>query len=265
MWEQNIGSDSWHSKRYQDASIAIVKAQHPTWNSTAVQAEAKKQFETAALQWMVTTLNTVTALRPKARWGYYGIPQGYAEPCAAPSSQTAPLCGYRCPILGDVWRAQNDRMQPLFDASTAMFPSIYLPPQRSPDYTARNLDYVQGTIQEAQRLAKKGQPTLPFAWAMYHDQSSLLLPDDLNAELAGPALLGLEGVVLWGDPPAFKDAAAYDKYLDATLGPMALKVHNDACACATAHCSGHGRCVNNTSPCVCDAGYTGATCSSHAV
>lgn len=80
--------------RYQDASIAIVKADHPTWNETAVVEEAKRQFETAALQWFVESLQTCVALRPKAMWGYYGIPLGYDMPCAAPGSQTDPKCGY---------------------------------------------------------------------------------------------------------------------------------------------------------------------------
>ena len=80
--------------RYQDAYIAIVKADHPTWNETAVVEEAKRQFETAALQWFVESLQTCVALRPKAMWGYYGIPLGYDMPCAAPGSQTDPKCGY---------------------------------------------------------------------------------------------------------------------------------------------------------------------------
>lgn len=43
--------------------------------------------------------------------------------------------------------------------------------QRSPEYKARNRDYVVSTTVEALRLARKGQPVRPFAWAMYHDKS----------------------------------------------------------------------------------------------
>ena len=74
-------------------------------------------------------------------------------------------------MVSNMWRAQNDRMQPLFDASTGLFPSVYLDPRRSPEFTARNRDYVVSTTQEALRLARKGQPVRSFAWAMYHDQS----------------------------------------------------------------------------------------------
>lgn len=88
-----------------------------------------------------------------------------AVPCADPSSQTAPKCGYRFPGTGDVWRAQNDRLLPLYEASTALFPSVYLSPNRSPAWTARNIDYVHGVTEESLRLATKGQPVRPFAWS----------------------------------------------------------------------------------------------------
>eukprot|EP00038_Savillea_parva_P009491 m.183874 g.183874 ORF g.183874 m.183874 type:complete len:412 (-) comp15961_c0_seq1:238-1473(-) len=263
IWEQNTSPDNWHGKRYQDASIALVKQQHPTWNNTAVEAAAKEAFEKAGLEWFVTTLTTCIALRPKAKWGYYGIPQGYSDPCAAPFSKTEPKCGYNFPGMGDVWRAQNDRMMPLYEASTAIFPSVYLPPDRSPAYTARNIDYVRGTTLEAMRLATKGQPVRPFAWSQYHDQSSMLEPTDLHIDLATPGDAGADSVVLWGAPESFKIQSKFDAYLNSTLGPMALEIKQQACACSQAMCSGHGECVNASSACQCFEGYTGPNCTQH--
>ena len=72
VWIQNIGSGGWHSKAYQNLSYVLVEQQHPTWNVSQIYAEAKKQFETAALNWMVQTLRAVKKLRPNVKTGFYG-------------------------------------------------------------------------------------------------------------------------------------------------------------------------------------------------
>ena len=69
------------------------------------------------------------------------------------------------------------------------------------------------------------------------------------------------------------------KLIDEQVGPLALSVIQRATACATAHCSDHGRCASlggnvrdggrtgggaATPPaCVCDDGWSGAQCGQH--
>ena len=103
IWENNDtpASINWHSKRYQDYSIALVKAKHPGWSEAQLDVQAKKEFEAAgecssqcllyvhklfsrrlllydivrtAMEIFVKTLNVASATRPKALWGYYGTP-----------------------------------------------------------------------------------------------------------------------------------------------------------------------------------------------
>ena len=65
VWDFNTGSGSWHSVRYQNYSIELVMKQHPTWPKTQVIAEAKKEFEAAATEFFVQTLETCRRMRPK--------------------------------------------------------------------------------------------------------------------------------------------------------------------------------------------------------
>jgi hypothetical protein len=58
----------------QAASVALVRQQHPTWARERQEAQAKNDFQAAALKFIVTTMETVKRIRPKARWGYYMWP-----------------------------------------------------------------------------------------------------------------------------------------------------------------------------------------------
>ena len=67
VWELNTGSGDWHSVRYQNYSIHLVQKEHPEWPKEQIVAEAKKEFESAATEFFVETLNTCKKLRPKVR------------------------------------------------------------------------------------------------------------------------------------------------------------------------------------------------------
>lgn len=73
IWVENTASAcGYHGACYQEMSIKIVKAEHPGLNATQVAAEAERQFNDAALDWMIQTLRTCREIRPKAKWGFYG-------------------------------------------------------------------------------------------------------------------------------------------------------------------------------------------------
>jgi hyaluronoglucosaminidase len=257
----------YHSRRYQNYSAALVQAAHPEWDHAQVWTQAEKDFQAAAVQFFVATLDLCRALRPNARWGFYGFPNNPYMPCDSLGAH--PQCGYRNPLLGPALRAQNDALAPIFAASSGLYPSIYLPEgTNSSLFNRTNADYIAGVTEEAVRLAAKyspaGTPVRPYAWAFYHDGATLLHPQDMVASLAAPLQAGADGVVLWGYPSAWDRTAEMYEYLNSTLGPDAKELVTAQCACAAAQCSGHGACAGPEGKCRCFAGFSGASCNQSA-
>ena len=56
VWEMNSNTGSWHSVRYQNESIRLVREAHPDWSDERIEATAKKEFETAATEYFVESL-----------------------------------------------------------------------------------------------------------------------------------------------------------------------------------------------------------------
>ena len=97
---------------YKMASEELVRKEHPDWtNKSQIEDEAEKEWNAAAKLFFESTLETAKGLRPKAQWGYYGFPRCYGK------------VGNFC-TNGS--QADNDRLQWLWDASTALYPRIYL-------------------------------------------------------------------------------------------------------------------------------------------
>lgn len=142
------------------------------------------------MAFFVVTLQALSKIRPQARVGYYGYPH----------------MPYWMKNLSEVQRL-NDRDAALYRASSALFPSIYLPYKSGKDATfAQNQDYINRTVAEARRIAASlagGAPVLPYAWHRYHDHEpsglQLLTDQDTALELLHPKQLGARGVVLWGN------------------------------------------------------------------
>ena len=67
VWELNNASlGNWHSENYVNYSIYLEKLKHPDWDDLQVLVEARKEFDAAATNFFVETLNTVKKLRAKA-------------------------------------------------------------------------------------------------------------------------------------------------------------------------------------------------------
>ena len=107
--------------------------------------------------------------------------------------------------------------------------------------------------------------------------------DQLTASVQVPAAMGADGVILWGasaDAHVSGYSQTINGFLKSTAGPLITKCAADRAQCASALCSGHGRCSNydadhpekGCSPpesadsvvCVCDAGFAGAKCDKSA-
>jgi hyaluronoglucosaminidase len=254
VWELNNDSGNWHSIRYQNYSIFLEKQKHPTWSKEQIEAEAKKSFEASASKFFVETLNTCRKMRPKARWGFYGLPMNFYEPCTGSGSDAK--CGYDSP-MGALYRNYSDRQIPIWEASTALYPSIYMPVGHTPD---TNAAYVRSTAKEAVRCAAGKIPVYPFFWNYYHDGKTLLAVGDLVSGMELPYDMKCDGVVFWGSSPELRNTS-FLTYVEKNTGPIAVKFLTPLCQCSKTNCNGHGRCMPSTSTeCQCYRGYTGQHC-----
>lgn len=70
VYRQNFGA----LQPYKDLSIKLVKQQNPNWSKSVIEAEAKRLFSVYGKLFILETLELAKELRPKAKWGYYGLP-----------------------------------------------------------------------------------------------------------------------------------------------------------------------------------------------
>ena len=101
---------------YQTESMAYARKKHPDWSDKQLTALATTEFNEAAKRFLEETLNYATSLRPNGRWGYFGYPQ-----CKG-------ILGYYC---DDMSVQENDDVQWLWDASTALYPNAFYCESRS--------------------------------------------------------------------------------------------------------------------------------------
>ena len=204
-------------------------------------------WNASSLEFMVRTLETAKALRPHARWAFYGM-----VGCAAEWDVAAGRCSAEV-------RARNDALAPLWRAGTALMPSIYsecpygpgprgelplrcLPggPPGHPYGPAANSTEAQRipiSLGEAARVNAAGLPILPYTWPALYTQHCAKSPPaglghcplmrssaDLDAEFRlAQAAAGVTGVIVWGsssDVRNRQDCAEFTQYFNSTLGPL---------------------------------------------
>lgn len=150
LWDRN-----WGPKRiYRALSVAHARQRYPSMSSGQTVTMAKSQFQTAAKSYMAETLGLGVRQRPQYLWGFYLFPNCYNHGWAEP--------GYtgRCPM--EV-QSQNDKLLWLWESSTALYPSVYLPSALGG--TPRVAPYVRNRVQEAMRVA--ALPKRPFTAPVY--------------------------------------------------------------------------------------------------
>jgi hypothetical protein len=98
--------------------------------------------------------------------GFYGLPHKQYWPQ---------------PQLNATQRGWNDMLLPLWEASTALYPSIYLPYESGCNNNPLcqtlklNTAFVDATVGEATRVSKLAgraapKPVIPYAWNLYHPE-----------------------------------------------------------------------------------------------
>jgi hypothetical protein len=268
---------------YHLYSMALVRKQQPAiaGNDTAVEEIAKEQFEAAALRFFVATLRRIRAMRPRALAGYYGFPfttMGGCQDIKWFQPQFPKECGYANPSSA-TWRAANDRMAPIWAASSALYPSTYLqkrsefekrghPQISNASWRAREAVIVGSVVKEAVRLSTTyggGIPVLAFGWGLYwtppaYDTAVVSADMEMwiNAVWQPPHSTG---VVLWGYPNSTVQQTA----MTTITGPALLAAKKATAVCAATLCSGNGWCSDvrrtKTTTCVCRPGWNGAACA----
>ncbi|XP_074054119.1 hyaluronidase-1-like [Macrotis lagotis] len=243
-WEEwrPVWATNWDLKKiYQEHSLDLVREKHPDWHPFQIEEVAKKQFEEAAMKWMVGTLQLGKFLRPRGLWGYYGFPDCYNY-----NFQKANYTG-EC---DQEIRVLNNQLLWLWEQSQALYPSIYLP--RELEGTGNSLPFVRGRLQEAFRVEGKtrnpGRPILPYMQIFYEKTNDFLPLEELENTIGESLAQGTDGIVLWlsGDREQTKESCqAIKDYVDTILGPFILNVTSSAYLCSEALCSGHGKCARH--------------------
>ncbi|KAF5921597.1 hypothetical protein HPG69_012767 [Diceros bicornis minor] len=229
LWAGNWG----HRQAYPAALWAWAQRLFPHLDPQEQLHKAQTGFEQAARALMEDTLQLGQALQPCGPWGFYyfpacgngwhGMPSNYTGHCHAATL------------------ACNTQLHWLWAASSALFPSIYLPPRLPPTHHQAF---------EAFRVALAGHPhplpVLAYARLTHWSSGRFLSQDDLVQTMGVGAALGAAGVVLWGGL-SFSSSEEecwrlYD-YLVVTLGPYVINVTRAAMACSHQRCHGQGRCA----------------------
>ncbi|XP_047705635.1 hyaluronidase-3 [Prionailurus viverrinus] len=241
-WEEwcPLWAGNWGRRRaYQEASWAWAQRIFPHLNPQEQLHKARAGFEQAARALMEDTLRLGQALKPHGFWGFYRFPA-----CGNGWHGTAfNYTGHCHPAT----LARNTQLHWLWAASSALFPSIYLPPKLPPIH---HQAFVRYRLEEAFRVALVGHPhplpVLAYARLTYRHSGRFLSQDDLVQTIGVTAALGAAGVVLWGD---LSFSSSEEKcwhlhdYLVGTLGPYVINVTRAAITCSHQRCHGHGRCA----------------------
>ncbi|XP_068951759.1 hyaluronidase-3 [Petaurus breviceps papuanus] len=240
-WEEwhPLWSRNWGPRRiYRKASWAWAQQQWPDLPPRQQRLEARAAFEWAARALMEGTLQLAQALRPRGLWGFYRFPL-----CRSPWWGRHNYTG-KCQMAD---RAYNDRLRWLWEASSALFPSIYLPPGLPQIYRK---SYTRHRLEEAFRVAQFGHPhplpVLAYTRLTHLGSGQFLSQNDLVQTIGVSVALGVEGVVLWGDlsfSSSGEQCRLLQSYLSAILGPYLNNVTRAAQACSQQLCHGNGRCA----------------------
>ncbi|KAI7811890.1 hyaluronidase PH-20 precursor [Triplophysa rosa] len=230
---------------YKDLSINYTLKHNSSLNTQQAGSKAKQQFQEAARGYMEETLTLGVALRPQYLWGYYLFPDCYNY-----DFEDENYTG----VCSEHTKQLNNELFWLWETSTALYPSAYLPTSTSGSKKAAL--FVRHQVQEAVRVA--GLSKHPYAAPVYvylrpllRDQRELYMNEiDLVSSIGESAALGAAGSVLWGASADFTNKAsceALSAYLSDTLNPYIANVTTAAHFCSKGLCHGNGRCVRKNS------------------
>lgn len=198
----------WASDEAKEMSRTQARQRHPERPPSDIERIARADYELGARTLLETTLRECRAIRPLVRWGFYGWP----DPQFAP---------------------HLERLQWLWDASTAFFPVCYVVYKSAADGQhqkgaappAEYTDDTRSKVEICRRVAGPGKPVIAAVWVRYHEINSVLggqflEPPDLQTMFATPLAAGADGFVFWDVLDTPEMLARYRSYLAANLAPL---------------------------------------------
>ncbi|KAM3842752.1 hyaluronidase-3 [Diretmus argenteus] len=242
LWKRNFGTKAEYRRRSQ----SLVRRERPELSEREVRSAARREFENGARGFMVETLRLGVRLRPKGLWGFYGLPACFNDHKRDEDGGYSGTCHPGT-------RRQNDQLSWLWQRSTALYPSIYLPRELSGSGDAALM--VRHRLLEALRTASvwrhgnttnRSTPVLPYARLAFTHTLHFLNKTDLENTLGESAALGAAGVVLWGERRFSKSKAQcllLRNYVRSVLGPYVRSLKSDTQRCSLQRCYGNGRCA----------------------
>ncbi|KHJ90721.1 hyaluronoglucosaminidase, partial [Oesophagostomum dentatum] len=275
-WRPLFDQNGYGSKQvFQNESIGQIKRDNAILLDNQVKELAAKAFNESAREFFLKTIQEAKNLRPKAKWGFYGFP--YCNYNAGKE-----IGDYEC---SKQYRDWNDRMSFLFNASDALYPSIYLGFNATSEQRVR---YIHAIINEARRISRKYKPPLPiYAYTKIEYDPLKKLNDfydknDLCASITQPANMGVDGIIFWSASANMTQRCQYiKKYMErwnwksTSTFSLVKKIKEEHDLCRRQRCREHGKCIlsHNTTctvpfalphgdcSCDCDYGYEGEYCS----
>uniref|UniRef100_A0A914UJY4 Hyaluronidase n=1 Tax=Plectus sambesii TaxID=2011161 RepID=A0A914UJY4_9BILA len=265
LWGTNWGK----KKVYKKLSEEYARSRYPHLSKKSSRLRAVTDFNKAARNLMIQTIRFAIELRPFAKWGFYGFP--YCDKDAGKNGK-----------CNQGYRQFNNRMQWLFDASVAVYPSIYLTPGQLESPQTDRHTYVQAIIEETIRVTKLNKRPFftytKFAYHPYTNDMEFYKKDDLCSTLKQTADMGGSGIVVWSSSHSTSSAENcrhIAEYVDSQFGPYASVVTQEAQMCANQRCFQHGVCrmeaqltctlvsLFSQYRCDCDENFRGFFCERH--
>ncbi|XP_033880249.3 hyaluronidase PH-20-like [Acipenser ruthenus] len=227
---------------YRRYSTALVQQRGLTLTFEKAYHVAKDEFEQAATSYFKNSLKLGKTLKHKRVWGYYLFPECYNYDY----NQTINYTG-RCP---DIEIERNNKLQWLWNESTALYPSIYL--EIILKASSKALLFVRHRLQEAMRVAMLPNPSysLPvyaYTQAAFKDNNTEYLSEIDYVHTFGEAVaLGVSGIVQWGSQNFTKSmdtCVALRSHIEKTLNPYILNITTATKLCSATLCKNKGRCI----------------------
>ncbi|KAI4883095.1 hypothetical protein NFI96_011973 [Prochilodus magdalenae] len=238
LWSRNFGV----KQIYQKLSKELVRQKHPEMSEIKVTLTAAMEFEQAAKNIMEETLQLGLREHPNGLWGFYGFPNCYNYNGIKEKGYTG-----QCKA---VTKYMNDRLDFLWQHSTALYPSVYV--QRGLAGNPNTRLMVRHRVLEALRVASQHAPqsppppVLPYARVAFTRTVEFLKKRDLDFTIGESAALGAAGVVLWSNLDFAKSkhqCLLLRDYITSVLGVYVNALRQGVARCSEIACHANGRCI----------------------
>ncbi|XP_020822002.1 hyaluronidase-1-like [Phascolarctos cinereus] len=238
QWERNGASKN----VYKMHTLYLIKSEPKNLSVPEVQAKAKEEFESAAKNFMNSTLRMGVEIRPRGHWGFFLYPECYNNHYDAHPQAYTGQCE-----KGEI--SLNDDLQWLWQESTALYPSIYLPLMLKDAVNTQK--FVHYRVKEAMRISQRARrdyalPVFVYTRLFYTHGTEPLTKNDLLYTIGESAAMGAEGVVIWGGmeySSSKNNCLTVQKFINGVFGHYIVNVTTATQRCSRILCNNNGRCV----------------------